>query len=90
MLRVLPSKSTVIPAIGVADLPPHVPLLSDALAAQRRVTVVADPDRVSGRGYYIGVCFKIYAGGGPDQSTRPRPPDVSRARASSRLASCVR
>jgi len=44
-----------------------VDVLSDALAAQRRVTVVADPDRVSGRGYYTGMCFKIYAGGGPDQ-----------------------
>ena len=43
-----------------------VDLLSDAFAAQQRVTVIADPDRVSGRGYYTGVCFKIYAGGGPD------------------------
>jgi hypothetical protein len=31
------------------------------------VTVIADPDRVSGRGYYTGVCFKIHAGGGPGQ-----------------------
>jgi hypothetical protein len=45
---------------------PAVEVLSAALAAQERVTVVADPDRVSGRGYYTDVCFKIYAGA-PDQ-----------------------
>lgn len=44
-----------------------VGVAADALAdASDDVTVVADPDRASGRGYYCDLCFKVHAG--PDQA----------------------
>lgn len=43
-----------------------VAALGDRFAGDQRVTVVDDPDRVSGRGYYTDVCFKIHAGPAED------------------------
>ncbi|MER7372509.1 ATP phosphoribosyltransferase regulatory subunit [Streptomyces lanatus] len=36
--------------------------LRDDLGAPPDVAVHEDPDRTTGRGYYTGMCFKIYAG----------------------------
>ena len=41
---------------------PALAVLADAFADAERVTVVDDAGRASGRGYYTGVCFKVFAG----------------------------
>jgi hypothetical protein len=39
------------------------PLAGDvADEVMRRIDVELDPSRMSGRGYYVGLCFKVYAG----------------------------
>ena len=38
--------------------------VSEALAQVRGVRVVEDPDRESGRGYYLGLCFKVHGADG--------------------------
>jgi hypothetical protein len=49
--------------LTVADphLAPVGAAVRSALAALRDVTVVDDPDRVAGHGYYTGLCFKAFA-----------------------------
>jgi hypothetical protein len=40
---------------------PVVEGVEKALSGRSDVLVVKDPDRASGRGYYTGLCFKVYA-----------------------------
>ncbi|SDY34585.1 hypothetical protein SAMN05421504_105237 [Amycolatopsis xylanica] len=51
--------------IGLTSLAPEFDSVAvavhDAFASRRDVEIVDDPHRSTGRGYYLGLCFKVYS-----------------------------